>query len=368
MQIERLNLHNYRNIENLSLTFDNNVTIFYGNNGQGKTNIVESIYYLAKVTSFRTNAYKELIKDGKDETTIEGEIKFTKQLKKQKIILTKEGKACFINDFATMKISEYLSSMNAVCFSPEDVVLFKDSPRERRYFLDSELSSLFPVYVKQLILFKKVLEQRNDLLKNKNIDKFLLEVIDDKLVEASYDIFIRRKWLIKKINEIVNLINEKITGKKDNIRIVYKTFLYEENKDEYLKKAKEILQNNFEKDYNYQFSNIGIHKDDFKTFLNNKAIDIYASQGQQRLMALLLKLALVEIIKKVNKEEPIIILDDAFSELDNSKKRALFNYIHDKQQVFITCTNYHDVITINEKNKNTIIHIQEGLVVERKVI
>lgn len=363
MLINKLSLKNFRNIKDLKVTFDKPLTILYGDNGQGKTNIVESIYLLSNAASFRTSYFKEMIANESDIAIIEGDISNTKKVDKHKVVLSKSGKTAFINDIVINKVSEYIGKFNAVCFSPEDVSLFKDSPSIRRHFLDKELSSLFPVYVKQLIAFKNTLEQRNALLKGK-IDYALLEVIDDKLIETSYDVYKRRKWIIGKIIEFATKIYKTITNESQQIRIVYNTYLDEIDKDTYLAKAKQIYKNNLSKDVEKKYTMQGIHKDDFKVYLNDLEIDMFASQGQQRLISLSMKLAVSEIISKANKVEPIIILDDAFSELDSLKKKKLFDYVSNKKQVFITCTDYKNIIKEN-KTSITLLHIQEGRVLER---
>lgn len=363
MLISHLSLKNFRNIKDLKITFDKPMTILYGNNGQGKTNIVESIYLLSNAASFRTSYFKEMIDNESEFAIIEGEINSLKKKNKHKVILSKSGKTAYINDVIVNKVSDYIGKFNAVCFSPEDVSLFKDSPSIRRHFLDKELSSLFPVYIKQLINFKNTLEQRNALLKGK-IDYDLLDVIDDKLIESSYDIYKRRKWLIEKLIEFATRIYKTITNDLQDIKIVYNTYLDEMDKDTYLLKAKQIYKNNISKDVEKKYTMHGIHKDDFKVYLNDLEIDMFASQGQQRLISLSMKLAVAEIISKANKFEPIIILDDAFSELDKAKKTKLFNYVSKKMQVFVTCTDYKNIVDISNKNM-TLLHIKEGNVIER---
>lgn len=367
MLISKLKLINFRNIKELTISFDNPITIFYGDNGQGKTNIVESVYLLSNATSFRTSYFKEMIANDSFYSIVEGHVEEKNKKSKFKINLQKNGKTAFINDVLINKVSEYIGKVNAVCFSPEDVSLFKDSPGIRRHFLDKELSSLFPIYIKQLIVFKNVLEERNSLLK-KSVDEITLDILDDKLVEASYEVYKRRKWLIEKVMFFANDIYQKITSENQQIKIVYNTFLNEKDKDEYLSKAKSIYKASFKKDKEKMYTNIGIHKDDFKVYLNDLEIDMFASQGQQRLISLAMKLAVVEIITKANKKEPIIILDDAFSELDVEKKRKLFDYVSNKQQVMITCTDYKNIININKNKKITTIHIKDGQVVERSLL
>ena len=364
MFINKLTLSNFRNIEKLSLSFDNSLTIFYGENGQGKTNVVEGIFLLSSATSFRTSYFKEMIKNDKEEAFVSGDVVSLKKQDNFKVALRKNGKAAYINDIVVNKFSEYVGKFNAVCFSPEDVTLFKDSPGIRRHFLDKELSSLFPIYIKQLIVLKNVLEERNTLLKSK-VDYTLLDVIDDKLVEASYDIYKRRKWLINKIGEFATSIYKRLTNEAQTIKIVYNTFLDINDAALYMQEAKKVYKANIKKDIERSYTIYGVHKDDFKVYLNDLEIDMYASQGQQRLISLCMKLAVAEIVAKANKTEPIIILDDAFSELDLQKKKKLFDYVLTKQQVFITCTDYKNIINQYKNKDITLIHIKNGNVIER---
>ena len=367
MFINKLSLTNFRNIKKINLAFDSPLTILYGNNGQGKTNIVESIYLLANATSFRTSSFKEMISNDEETSLIEGEIVSTQRKSKQKVVLRKNGKAAYINDIVVTKFSDYIGKFNAICFSPEDVSLFKESPSIRRQFLDKELSSLFPVYIKQLIAFKKILEERNVLLKKK-VDKALLEVLDDKLIESSFDLYKRRKWILEKIVEFATKIYKQITDNQQEIKIVYQTFLDEKDEKKYFSKAKEMYKNCLNKDIEKTFTTIGIHKDDFKVYLNDLQIDMYASQGQQRLISLCMKLAVSEIVSKASKSQPILILDDAFSELDTNKKQKLFNFVFIKIQVFITCTDYSTIINKNKNENITLLHIKDGNVIERSFI
>ncbi len=367
MLLNKISLTNFRNISNLNLSFDRPVTILYGENGQGKTNIIESIYLLSNANSFRTSYYKEMIQNNKEEATITGEIDFIKKRDLFKMVLSKSGKTAFINDVMIHRVSEYIGKFNAICFSPEDVSLFKDSPSVRRHFLDKELSALFPVYIKQLILFKNVLEERNTLLKS-NVDQNLLEVLDDKLIESSYDIFKRRKWLISKIEEFATQIYKNLTNENQQIKIVYHTFLNETDSDSYLIKGKEIYRKNFLKDKEKSFTTVGIHKDDFKVFLNEMEIDMYASQGQQRLISLSMKLAVAEIVSKASHREPLILLDDAFSEIDAYKKAKLLEYVLSKEQVFITCTDYKNLLYLKKYNQITLLNVKEGKIIERSTL
>lgn len=367
MIVEKIELLNFRNIDQLSLSFEKPITILYGDNGQGKTNIVESIYLLSNTTSFRTSCVKEMIRNESEEACVTAKVSNNKRKDKCQVSLRKNGKTVFLNDVVVTRLSEYVGKVNAICFSPEDVSLFKDSPGIRRKFLDKELSNMFPVYIKQLIVFKNALEQRNALLKEK-VDDVLLSVIDDKLIESSYDVFKRRKWLIDKLQEFATVIYQKITNENQIIKIVYHTFLSETEKEHYFKKALEIYKNSLKKDKEKMYTNNGVHKDDFKVYLNDMEIDMYASQGQQRLISLCLKLAIAEIVTKANKDEPIIILDDAFSELDANKKEKLLDYVLNKQQVFITCTDYKNIVYKNSRHQIALLNVKDGKILERSSI
>lgn len=369
MNVIQLKVSSFRNLVNLELNLKRGVTVFYGLNGQGKTNLVESIFVLSKTHSFRTFHHKELIQYDKTKSTITAKVHKNSGTHSYQVDLTNQGKICYINKNKVLKISEYLGNIKAISFIPEDVFIFKESPHNRRWLLDSELASLFPLYMKQLIVFQKIMEQRNALLKQINAkQKELLDVIDNKLIEVSYELYSKRCWLIEQLNELLPIIFKKMSGEDNQVSIVYKTYLNQKDKETYLKQAKEILETNLNKDIEKTFTQVGIHKDDFEIYLNQKNISLYASQGQQRLMALSIKLALVELIKKETNEEPILILDDVFSELDTKKRKALLNYILDKEQVFVTCTHYQEVIQEDINQPIEIIKIQQGKVVERGVI
>ena len=368
MFLNKIQINGFRNLSLLSLKFDAPINVFYGDNGQGKTNIVEGIYYLANTSSFRTSYFKELIGYQADEAKIEGEIKTNNRKIKQKILTKKTGKALFINDIALKKTSEYIGKVNVVCFSPEDVSLFKDSPSVRRHFLDVELSSLFPIYVKELINFTKIIEKRNDLLKSNVVDEALLEILTIKMIESSYEIYKRRKWLIYKMDAISTKIYKEITHSPSKIKIEYITYLDIQDKNEYYDAAVNIYKKTLQKDKEKTFTQLGIHKDDFKIFIDNKEIDMYASQGQQRLISLCMKLAVCEIVAKACNDNPIIILDDAFSELDASKKENLFNYVCKNEQVFITCTDYKQLIGKANDTRICLHQIKDGKIVERSFV
>lgn len=366
MKIVNLKIKNFRNLISLDLNFKDGLTILYGDNGQGKTNIVESIYILAKTSSFRTNSQKELINFQNDEANLFARCVLKHRNIDCQINISKEGKTCFVNKIKLDKVSEYLGKLNAVCFSPDDVSLFKDSPSGRRQLMDRELSSLFPLYIKHLNIYLQYLQQRNNLLKQKEkIDYSLLDIINKGILQEAYEIYKGRKWLINKLENLMPNIYNKISGIKQEISIIYKPFIEENELEKYLVTGQKVFLNNLTKDLEKGYTISGIHREDFQILLNNKAIDSFGSQGQQRLMALVLKLSLAEIYNRASKEEPVIILDDVFSELDKDKQNNLMEYLKNKQQVFITCTEYKNIIETRNFNNLEVLKISKGNVVER---
>ena len=363
MRIVNLKLLNFRNYNHLTLSFSPNINVIYGKNGSGKTNLIEAIYVLGLTKSFRSTTDKVLVTKDKNLTKISGVV-FDNINKEYQLTISGDGKVAKIDSHRQNKLSDYIAKVNIVLFHPDSLKVIKDSPGVRRNFLNKELSMLFPIYIKQLIAFKEILEERNNLLKKK-IDYNLLEVINEKLVESSYIIYIRRKWLIEKIEEFATKIYFNVSNENKKVKIVYSSFINEVDKEAYLNKALKLYNDIINKDIERQYTINGIHKDDFKVYLADMLIDMYASQGQQRLISLCIKLAVCEIVSKANKSEPIIILDDAFSELDLVKKEKVFKYLLAKEQVFITCTNYQEIISKNIPLNTKVIKIKEGLVEER---
>ena len=331
MYIEKIKLDNFRNYKKQEILLNKNINVFYGENAQGKTNIIESIFICALGKSFRAKKEKELIQFNQKEASIqikdrEGEILY-------KIGNKKEIK---INKINIKKMSELLGNLNIVLFSPEDINIVKDGPSNRRKFMNMMISQLRPNYIYQYNLYLKVLEQKNNYLKkikeeNIKIDENLLDIYDEKLSETAERVYKYRNEFIQKIKEKINKIHCKITEEKEEIKLKYISDC--EDKEKFFKNLKE----NRIKDIERGFTSRGIQRDDIYFFINTKKVDIYGSQGQQRTLILSLKLTELEIIKEEIGEYPILLLDDFMSELDKKRKNNFFNSIKD-MQVFITCT------------------------------
>ena len=347
MYIKKIKLFNFRNYSEQEIVLDKNINIFYGNNAQGKTNILEAVYMCALGRSFRTKKEKEIIKIEKEKAV--SEINFFKNNREQKIkIEINNYKNIFLNDIKVKKISEFIGNIIVVIFNPDDIEILKGDPDKRRKFLDIMIGQLKPKYIYNLSQYIKVLKQRNNYLKqlkfeNKNYD--LIEVWNEQLNEMSKQIYFYRKLFIEKINNKINNIHNKITNNNEKIEIKYISN-YDDN-------YKENLIKYFNIDLQKGYTSYGIHRDDFKLLINNKPIKIYGSQGQFRSAILSLKLTELDIIKEVINESPILLLDDFMSELDSNRRNNFLDFI-DNIQVLITCT---DKI---EKNNSKLFFVQNG--------
>ena len=333
MYIKKVKLENFRNYEKQEIIFNKNINNIFGDNAQGKTNILEAIFICGLGKSFRTNQDKELININKDYSNVE--IEYFKKDREGKIKLElNQKKDFFINDIKVKKVSDILGKIYVVLFTPQDINILKNDPSKRRRFLNIMISQLRPMYVHILNKYNKTLEQRNNYLKqikyeNKPYD--MLDIWDEQLVDLGTKIFIYRKEFIEKINNKIKNIHLITTQNKENIEIKYKSNIIDENK--YLQELKNKRNIDIQKGY----TSIGIHRDDFEIFINNENISIYGSQGQQRSSIISLKLAEAETIYEEIEEYPIILLDDFMSELDKKRIKGFIENIKENQ-VIITST------------------------------
>lgn len=333
MYIKEIKLENFRNydFEKIELNRENN--IFFGDNAQGKTNILEAIFIGGLGKSFRTNKEKQLINENKDIAKVE--IKFFKNNREEKINFEIDNKKrFFINDIPIKKLSEIIGKINLVLFTPEDIEILRNEPIRRRKFLNIMISQLRPLYIHILAQYNKILEQRNNYLKQIKFDKkskMNLEIWDEQLVKFGIQIYEYRKEFIEKINEKIKVIHLRTTENKETIEIKYKTNI--NNLEQYIKKMKE----NQELDISKGFTTIGIHRDDFEIYINGKSVAIYGSQGQQRSSIISLKLAEAEVVYEEINDYPVILLDDFMSELDKKRTKGFIENIKNNQ-VLITCT------------------------------
>ena len=335
MEITNLKLLNFRNFNNLNLNFSKNKNIIIGNNGVGKTNIVESIFVLALTKSFRVNDDEILINKDTNFYKIEGIVK-SSFINNYKIVYQDKIKVVKINDNKINKLSDYVSNINVVMFSINDLKLIKDTPSTRRKLINLEISQLNNDYIIYLNYYNKILKQRNTYLKtlhNKKINYDYLDIIDNQLIDYGMKISNIRENFINSVNELLSKIYVKIGG-FEGLNIFYKSEYNNKN----LKQIKNYYRNSIEKDILFGSTQIGIHRDDFIFSLNNNDIKNFASEGQQKNAIIAFKLTELEIFYKLKNDYPILILDDLFSELDLKKIEKILNYISNDVQTFITTT------------------------------
>lgn len=336
MIINYLKLSHFRNYHNLELNFSKGINYIYGSNGSGKTSIVEAIYYLSLLRSFKTSKDSLLINSESTDASIFASIYSRMQEKYIGVHLSPEGKKIIVNEKFVKKNSELSSLVNCICFTPEDCLLLKDAPKERRSFVDISISKTNKIYLKQIIDYEKLLKTRNEHLKDLEIDKDLIDVFTSQMIDLSKEIYLERRNFFNNLNVAFKKVYKEISKKDSEVEIVYKPFI--DNSDMYKEIALEKYENSFDYDVKHKQTSIGIQKEDFYINLNGKNVGLYGSQGENRLIVLALKLAPYELINDID-DKPIVILDDVLSELDNDYKYSLINYLSKLNQVFITSAN-----------------------------
>lgn len=357
MILKSVALSHFRNYDDLYMEFDKGTNILYGDNAQGKTNVLESIYVSGTTKSHKGSKDRELIQFGQEESHIRTVVEkggldyqIDMHLKKNK------SKGIAINRIPIKKASELFGILNIVFFSPEDLNIIKNGPLERRRFLDVELCQLDKIYLYNLTKYNKILNQRNRLLKDINFKPELLDTLavwDMQLVEYGKKIIQTRKEFVEELNAIVYEIHKKISGNKEELVLKYEPDVIAENMEAQLEKCKE-------KDLRFGQTSVGPHRDDLCFMIQEIDVRKYGSQGQQRSCALSLKLSEIELVKKSIKETPILILDDVLSELDSNRQNFLLNSIHDIQTI-ITCTGLDEFVR-NRFEINKIFKVVNGTV------
>ena len=357
MWIKEIKLMNFRNYDEQKIKLHENINVFFGENAQGKTNIIESIYLSSIGKSFRTNKEKELIKFNKEKAFVD--ISYEKSDRDGNIkIEIGDKKQVYLNGIKIKKLSELLGNINIVIFTPDDINILKGGPQNRRKFLDVMISQLRPNYIHVLTLYLKTLEQRNNYLKQiklENENEELLEIWDEKLADYGIKIYEYRKEFIEKIINKIKIIHKEITQNKEEIEIKYFSDLT--TRQNFINELKSKRKLDIIKGYTTK----GVHRDDFVVYINGKQVDIYGSQGQHRTAVLSLKLAELQVIYDEIGEEPILLLDDFMSELDENRRKNFFNYIKDIQ-VIVTCTEK----IVLENLKYFSYNVIDGKVIEKE--
>lgn len=361
MIVKSINLKDYRNYELLNIELSDKTNIIYGDNAQGKTNILESMYVGATTKSHRGSKDKELIRFGCDEAHIKMivcrndiDYRIDMHIKKNK------AKGIAVNGIPLKRSVELFGIVNMVFFSPEDLNIIKNGPAERRRFLDSEICQLSRLYMIELANYNKVVAQRNKLLKEISFSGRMadtLEIWDEQMVRYGTSIISERKKFISRLNDILSEIHQNLTGGKEQILITYEPNVSEEAFSEELKAGRE-------RDLRFGQSYTGPHRDDFCVRVNDIDIRKYGSQGQQRTAALSLKLAEIRLVEEEIHDTPVLLLDDVLSELDGSRQNYLLQSIH-SIQTLITCTGLDEFVE-NHFEANSVFQVVEGSVFHKE--
>ena len=363
MIIKSIELQNFRNYEDLNISFDEGTNIFYGDNAQGKTNILEAAYLSGTTKSHKCSKDKEMIRFGEQESHIRTVVvKKDKEYQIDMHLKNNRSKGIAINKVPIKKASELFGIINMVFFSPEDLNIIKNGPAERRRFLDSELCQLDKIYLSDLTTYNKILNQRNKLLKDMVYRpdlKDTLPVWDMQLVETGRKIIRRRKQFVDELNEIVHDIHYRISGEKEDLLLQYEPSIEDIFFEDELFRVKE-------RDMRQCMTSVGPHRDDLLFSIGEVDIRKFGSQGQQRTSALSLKLSEIELVKRSIHDTPVLLLDDVLSELDSNRQNYLLNSIHDTQTL-ITCTGLDEFVK-NRFHINKIFKVVQGTVEERKEI
>ena len=355
MYIESVQLKNFRNYESLEINFDKDTNILYGDNAQGKTNILEAVYLCGTTKSHRGSKDKEMIRFGEEEAHIRMMLKKNDLSYKIDMHLKKnKAKGVAINGLPIHKARELFGIINLVFFSPEDLNIIKNGPGERRRFIDLELCQLDSVYLTELASYNHIVNQRNKLLKDIYTNPKLrdtLDIWDMQMVQYGNQIIEKRKIFVNELNEIARDIHKNLTGGIEELEVIY-----EPSADS--SSFAEEIERNKEKDIRMKLTSVGPHRDDLMFMVNGIDIRKYGSQGQQRTAALSLKLSEIYLVKKKIKDTPVLLLDDVLSELDSNRQNYLLESINDIQTL-ITCTGLDDFVN-HQFHINKVFKVVKG--------
>ena len=351
MILNDISLINFRNYDKLNLELCDNVNILIGNNAQGKTNILESIYVLGITKSHRSLIDNNLIKNNENFCKIKGNIKINNISRKLEFFLSGKEKKVFINKNQIKKLTDYISKFNIIIFTPDDLELIKGSPNTRRKFLNIEIGQIDNKYLNIVNDYNKLLKNRNEFLKKLNINSSselrYLEVLNEKIIEKAVYIYEKRFEFIELINSNLSNIYSDITNNGNlSIKYIHNLNIDTFDEEKIINLFKDKFKNNLNREIILGTTLFGPHKDDFSFINSNNDMKYFGSQGQQRSAVLALKLSEIEIFKEKTKENPILLLDDIFSELDDIKKNNVIKYIKSGIQTIITTT---DLNQINEE-------------------
>ncbi|MBA1392602.1 DNA replication/repair protein RecF [Lactobacillus sp. XV13L] len=346
MYLKHFSAQNYRNLDRLDADFDPNVNIFIGQNAQGKTNLLEAIYFLALTRSHRTSSDKELIAFDQDYANVSGHVYKSQVDLDLRVLITKKGKKVWVNRIEQAKLSKYVGQLNAILFSPEDLELIKGAPALRRRFMDQEVGQINAEYLYFAGKYKQVLQQKNNYLKQlakgTERDTMFLDVLSDQLAGVAAEVIVRRFKFLNYLSRYARAAYAHISRSGEQLTLIYRPSVQDVSAQDGVEEVYHKLLANFHKNKQSEIFKgttlTGPHRDDIEFELDGRDAHLYGSQGQQRTIALSLKLAEIQLVHQLSEEYPLLLLDDVMSELDHDRQSALLNYIHGKTQTFITTT------------------------------
>ncbi len=368
MRIEEISLQNYRNYEKVKLKFNKNINIIIGENAKGKTNILESIYFLSITKSYRTKDDTNLINHNKNFLKVVGKIRDDQLLKKLEITFSNKKKI-LLNGKEVSKLSNYIGIFNVIVISPEDIDIIKGSPQIRRNILNIYISQISREYIEKYNEYNKILKMRNDYLKmlqiNGQADLRYLDIITEKLIDRAVYIYKMRKNIIDSINEKIAQIYSDIIN-IDGLKVKYTPNIefFDYSCEEIYRKIKSTFSKNIQKEISLGMTIYGPHRDDYIFYIEDEDIKYFGSQGQQKLAVIAFKIAFLKIFEERLSKTPVLLLDDIFSELDKKRKNKLIDYINNTGQVIITTNDIRDINRKKIKNLK-IFEIKEKKIVEK---
>ncbi|GMA69903.1 DNA replication and repair protein RecF [Leuconostoc litchii] len=368
MELESITLDHYRNYSDLTLDFSSGVNVFLGENAQGKTNLLESIYVLALARSHRTSSDKDLIQWQEKEATISGRVKRSISETPLSLHFSNKGKKARVNHLEQSKLSQYIGQLNVILFAPEDLELVKGSPNVRRRFIDMEFGQMNPLYLYNTTQYRRILRERNAYLKRLQLkqttDTVFLDVLSEQLVDVGAQILLARQDFLNKLEVAAQPIHAEISDHRESLKLRYLSAInFEPGSDlESVKKEfKDTLLKQQSREIMQGSTMIGPHRDELQFDVNGNNVAVFGSQGQQRTTALAIKLAEIDLMQHETGEYPVLLLDDVLSELDSSRQTHLLLAIQDKVQTFITAPTLNDIAR-QLIQKPRVFHVKQGVI------
>lgn len=344
MRIDRLTLGKFRNYPTGDVQFADGVNVFIGENAQGKTNALEAIYMLAMGKSHRTSKDSECIQAGQESAVIRGEIAVKGHRSLLQVDITQSGKRALVNGLSQAKMTDFLGHFQVVLFAPEDLQLVKGSPGVRRRFIDMELGQTHPKYLYHLTQFNRVLQQRNVILKQSTIDWDYVGVFDEQLALHGAEVTARRRRFVEEMTKFAKQIHQSIAHGREQLTIEYNPSIRidgereNQNVDALAEQYLTLLRQKRHQDFQSGHTTVGPHRDDMSFFIDGNSVQSFASQGQQRTVALSIRLAEIDFIYQEIGDYPVLLLDDVLSELDDHRQTNLVISMHERVQTIITTT------------------------------